>query len=66
MIRCVLASNLLMTGNLSAIDPFAIETWTNAEAIGVNQDPAGLPAVQLCALHRVARQDEPENEGQRQ
>ena len=47
--RCILAANLLMTGNLSAIDPFAIETWSNPEAIAVNQDPAGYAAIPLGA-----------------
>lgn len=40
---CVLALNLVLTGNVTAVfteTPFMGETYANAEAIGVNQDPA--------------------------
>jgi alpha-galactosidase len=40
---CTLGFNLLMTGNLSALDPFVLETWGNPEMIRVNQDVAGHP-----------------------
>jgi Alpha galactosidase A/Alpha galactosidase C-terminal beta sandwich domain len=46
-LHCVFAANMLMTGNLSSLDPFALETWGNPEAVAVNQDPAGLPFVVL-------------------
>jgi hypothetical protein len=29
-----------MTGNLSALDPFVLETWGNPEAVAINQDTA--------------------------
>ena len=38
---CTLGFNLLLTGNLSALDPFVLETWSNAEVIAINQDAAG-------------------------
>jgi hypothetical protein len=40
---CVLGLNLVTTGNLPLIhklDPYVTETWTNDEAIAVNQDAA--------------------------
>eukprot|EP00045_Choanoeca_perplexa_P013128 m.147065 g.147065 ORF g.147065 m.147065 type:complete len:541 (-) comp16248_c0_seq17:36-1658(-) len=50
----VLAANMLMTGNLSALNDYVIETWTNKDAIGINQDPAGYPALlmQTVPPHR--------------
>jgi hypothetical protein len=39
--------NLLMTGNLTALNPYVIETYSNPEAIGVNQDPLGAPIRRL-------------------
>lgn len=43
----MLAMNLLLTGNLTSLDPFALETWGNAGMIGINQDPMGIPAILL-------------------
>ena len=40
---CVMGANLFMTGNLSLLDPFVLETWGNEAAININQDPLGLP-----------------------
>lgn len=40
---CVLGFNLLLTGNLSALDPFVLETWGNAAMVAIDQDPAGHP-----------------------
>lgn len=40
---CVMGANLFMTGNLSLLDPFVLETWGNEAAISINQDPLGLP-----------------------
>jgi hypothetical protein len=40
---CVMGANLFMTGNLSRVDPFVLETWGNSAAININQDPLGLP-----------------------
>ena len=39
---CLLAMNILTTGNLSALDPYVIETWTNSEMLDINQDPLGV------------------------
>ena len=44
---CILNFNLLMTGNLSALDPFVLETWGNADLIAVNQDTHALPLLVL-------------------
>lgn len=59
---CVLALNLVMTGNLPLIEqvqPSVIQTWLNAEAIAVDQDPtwngtAGLYARRLDNYSAVA------------
>jgi hypothetical protein len=40
---CVMAANLMMTGNLTRVDPFVLETWGSPAAIAINQDPLGLP-----------------------
>ena len=45
--HCVMGANMLMTGNLSALDPVVLETWGNPEAVGVNQDPLTKPYIQL-------------------
>ena len=42
-----LGFNLLLTGNLSALNPFVIETYSNAEAIAINQDALGYPIQRL-------------------
>lgn len=39
----VMGSNMLMTGNLSALPPWTLETWSNAAVIQVNQDPGQHP-----------------------
>jgi alpha-galactosidase len=44
---CTLGFNLLLTGNLTALNPFVIETWSNAEAIAINQDALGYPIIRL-------------------
>ena len=51
---CVLALNLLLTGNFSGLSPVVLATWSNPEVLSINQDPSGLPAFQLNAtrLHR--------------
>lgn len=46
-LHCIMAANMLLTGNLSSLDPFAFETWSNAEAVAVNQDPGGAPFIVL-------------------
>lgn len=38
---CMLAMNILMTGNLSALNPYVIETWSNEEILAIQQDPLG-------------------------
>jgi hypothetical protein len=45
--HCIFQANMLTTGNLSSIDPYALQTWTNAEAVAINQDPAGNPFIIL-------------------
>ena len=37
-LHCIFNANMLLTGNLSALDPFVLDTWGNAEAVAVNQD----------------------------
>ena len=44
---CTLGFNLLLTGNLSALDPLVLETWGNEELIAVNQDAAGRNPVRV-------------------
>lgn len=39
-LHCVFNANLLTTGNLSALDPYVLATWSNPEAVSVNQDTA--------------------------
>ena len=46
-LHCILAANMLMTGNLSDLQPFVLQTWGNAEAVAVNQDPSGSPFIVL-------------------
>ena len=36
-IWCIMSFNLLMTGNLSALDQRILETWSNQELIEINQ-----------------------------
>ena len=50
--------NLLLTGNLSAVDPYALETWGNPLVIAIDQDPLGYPAILLedfqnSSVHKV-------------
>ena len=44
----MLAMNILLTGNMSALPSYVIETWTNTELLAVNQDPLGFAAVLLA------------------
>ena len=37
-LHCIFANNMLMTGNLSALPPYVLETWGNSEAVKINQD----------------------------
>jgi hypothetical protein len=37
-LHCIFNANMLMTGNLSALDPFVLATWGNPEAVAINQD----------------------------
>jgi hypothetical protein len=37
-LHCIFNANALMTGNLSALDPFVLATWGNPEAVAINQD----------------------------
>ena len=39
-LHCIFNANALMTGNLSALDPYVLATWGNAEAVAINQDTA--------------------------
>lgn len=43
----ILAFNLFMTGNLSALSSWQIETWGNVEVIAVNQDYPYKPYTRL-------------------
>ena len=38
---------MLLTGNLSSLDPYALQTWGNPEAVAINQDYPYLPFVVL-------------------
>eukprot|EP01060_Flectonema_neradi_P019261 TRINITY_DN2630_c0_g1_i1.p1 TRINITY_DN2630_c0_g1~~TRINITY_DN2630_c0_g1_i1.p1 ORF type:complete len:575 (+),score=87.19 TRINITY_DN2630_c0_g1_i1:47-1726(+) len=44
---CVLALNILLTGNLSALNSYVIDTWSNEELLAINQDPLGIAGVKL-------------------
>eukprot|EP00730_Choanoeca_flexa_P007227 TRINITY_DN12298_c6_g3_i3.p1 TRINITY_DN12298_c6_g3~~TRINITY_DN12298_c6_g3_i3.p1 ORF type:complete len:553 (+),score=102.98 TRINITY_DN12298_c6_g3_i3:240-1661(+) len=46
-LHSILAANMLMTGNLSALNGYVIETWTNKDAIAINQDSAGYPVLTM-------------------
>ncbi len=46
-LHCVFAANMLLTGNLSAAPQYVLDTWGNAEAVAVNQDPIYLPFLVL-------------------
>lgn len=50
----VLGMNILLVGNYSALPSYVMETWTNVEVLAINQDVAGLPAVDLSKI--VAQQ----------
>ncbi len=54
-LHCVFAANMLLTGNLSAVDPWVLATWGNAEAVAINQDPVYAPYVQLPIAPAAAR-----------
>jgi len=45
--HCIFAANMLMTGNLSAAPQYVLDTWGNAEAVAVNQDPLYVPYLVL-------------------
>lgn len=38
--HCLFNANMLMTGNLSSLDPYVLSTWGNPEAVAINQDTA--------------------------
>jgi hypothetical protein len=40
----MLAMNILMVGNLSALDDYVLTTWSNPEVLAVNQDSLGRAA----------------------
>mmetsp|Transcript_92221 Transcript_92221/g.246568 ORF Transcript_92221/g.246568 Transcript_92221/m.246568 type:complete len:577 (-) Transcript_92221:139-1869(-) len=44
---CMLAMNLMLVGNLSALDSSVVNTWANPELVSINQDPLGKPARSL-------------------
>lgn len=39
-LHCIFNANMLLTGNLSALDPYVLATWGNVEAVAINQDVA--------------------------
>eukprot|EP01048_Picozoa_sp_COSAG05_P016290 COSAG05_NODE_2079_length_3603_cov_2.777968_2_plen_345_part_00 len=41
------AHNLLLTGSFDRLNPFVMATWTNDIAVGINQDPLGVPAQRI-------------------
>lgn len=44
---CLFPANLLISQNVLAWSPYALETYSNAEAIAVNQDALGSPAYRI-------------------
>jgi hypothetical protein len=40
-------TNLLISQNVLGWSPYALETYSNAEAIAINQDPLGIPAQRI-------------------
>jgi alpha-galactosidase len=40
---CVFSAPLLISADIRAVSAYALETWSNAEAIAVNQDPGNYP-----------------------
>lgn len=46
-LHCIFAANMLLTGNLSAAPQYVMDTWGNAEAVDVNQDPVYVPYLVL-------------------
>lgn len=44
----VLAFNILLVGNLSALNPYVLETWSNEEVIAVNQVRATSAMLLVC------------------
>ena len=40
-IYCIMASPLLMSGPLLSISPYNLDTYSNQDAIAINQDPLG-------------------------
>lgn len=52
---CMLAMNLLLVGNFSALNPFVMRTWSNPELLAINQDPLGTPARRLNSTVMTAQ-----------
>lgn len=44
---CVMSAPLIISNDLLTASPFNVETYTNAEAIAVNQDTLGIPGIRL-------------------
>eukprot|EP00041_Stephanoeca_diplocostata_P013461 m.235684 g.235684 ORF g.235684 m.235684 type:complete len:150 (+) comp19345_c2_seq4:82-531(+) len=52
--RAVMGMNILIVGNLSALNEYVITTWSNAEVLAINQDPEGHSAVDLSSVVTTA------------
>eukprot|EP00658_Telonema_sp_P-2_P058257 TRINITY_DN4671_c0_g1_i4.p1 TRINITY_DN4671_c0_g1~~TRINITY_DN4671_c0_g1_i4.p1 ORF type:complete len:421 (-),score=72.81 TRINITY_DN4671_c0_g1_i4:138-1400(-) len=50
----MLAMNLLLVGNFSALNSYVMETWSNPEIVAINQDPLGQSAVLLPQEARLS------------
>ena len=44
---CLFPANLIISQNVLAWSPYALATYSNAEAIAINQDPLGSPAFRV-------------------
>ena len=44
---CIMASPLLISGNIRNLDSFVIETYKNVDAISINQDPLGKQGIRV-------------------
>ena len=52
----IMAFNLLLVGDFAKLNSFVMGTWTNARAVGINQDPLGIAATRIDTnRYRVGR-----------
>jgi alpha-galactosidase len=57
-LHCIFANNMLMTGNLSALPQYVLDTWGNSEAVKINQDYPYKPFI--VQNHTVTRMQKDE------